>query len=110
MSSLSLGVKARSDLGITRKLKDICQSLTLLVEQGKAVGFLANTENAQQINGLVEDIHEVLMSYQVCILDYPFSTMSDLYLRLHCNKISTRRVVNLLWVILSHLLSSLTNQ
>ena len=30
------------------------------------MGFVTNTENAQRINGLVEDIHEVMMNYQVC--------------------------------------------
>ena len=58
-------MKARSDLGVSRELENICQSLTLPAEQGKVVEFLANTENAHKINGLVEDIHEVLMAYQV---------------------------------------------
>ena len=79
---------------IARDLGDICQSLTLLTEQGKVVEFLTNTENAQKINGLVEDIHEALMDYQVCIFNYSFSTMSNLHTRLHCNKISTMRVVS----------------
>jgi hypothetical protein len=55
---------------IARKLKDFHQDLTQLAEQGKAVGFLANTENAQRINGLVEDIHEVMMDYQVGTPNY----------------------------------------
>jgi len=37
------------------------------VEHGKVVKFLTNAENAQKINHLVEDVHEVLMDYQVCI-------------------------------------------
>lgn len=53
-------------------LEDICQDLTLLAEQGKVVGFLANTRNAQRINGLVEDIHEAMVDYQVCVSKYPF--------------------------------------
>jgi hypothetical protein len=36
------------------------------------MGFLANTENAQMINGLVEDIREALMDYQVCMSSYSF--------------------------------------
>jgi hypothetical protein len=35
-----------------------------------AVGFLTNTENAERINGLVEDIREVMMDYQVCMSNY----------------------------------------
>jgi len=50
-------------------LDAVCQDLTLLAEQGGVVGFLANTENAQRIGGLVEDIHEVIMDYQVCVLN-----------------------------------------
>ena len=37
-----------------------------------AVGFLANTENAERINGLVEDIREVMIDYQVCVSNYLF--------------------------------------
>ena len=53
-------------MGIVRKLEDVDQELALLAGQGKVVEFLANTENAQRINGLVEDIREVMMDYQVC--------------------------------------------
>ena len=65
-------------MGIARKLRDVDQELTLLAGQGKkAAGFLANTENAQRINGLVEDIREVMMDYQVCTsntLFFPYLT------------------------------------
>ena len=73
-------MKARSDMWIVRKLGDICQSLTLPEEQGEVMEFLTNTENAQRVNGLMEDIHEALMGYQVCILHHPFSSVSDLQL------------------------------
>jgi len=53
-------------MGIARKLGDVDEELALLAGQGKVVGFLANTENAQRINNLVEDIREVMMDYQVC--------------------------------------------
>jgi len=53
-----------------RKLGNICQGLTLPAEQGMAVEFLTNAENAQMINNLVEDIHEALMDYQVCMSNY----------------------------------------
>jgi len=54
--------------------------------------FLANTGNAQRVNSLVEDIHEALMDYQVCMLNCLLPTMSNLYARLHCNRISIIRV------------------
>ena len=52
---------------IARKLGDIHQSLALPVEGGQALEFLTNTQNIQRINDLVEDVHEVLMEYQVCV-------------------------------------------
>jgi len=81
-------------MGMTRKLENICQDLTLLAEQGEVMSFLAKTENAQRINILVEDICEAMMDYQVCMASCSFSTISDLCARLHCNKISTTRVVS----------------
>ena len=83
-------------MGTTRKLKNISQGLTLPAEQEGVVRFLADSENAQRINSLVEDIHEALMEYQVCVADCSFSTMPDLDARLHCNKISTMRDVSTL--------------
>ena len=94
MSTHPLQVNARSDVEVARKLEDISQSLTLPEDEGKVVEFLTNTENAQRVNGLVEDIHEALMDYQVCKLNYSFFTMYDLHARHHCNKISTMRAVN----------------
>ena len=57
-------------MGISRKLKDVHQDLSQLAGQGRVVGFLTNTENAQKINDLVEDIREVMLDYQVCIPNY----------------------------------------
>ena len=79
-------------IGITRKLKDICHSLTIPVEQWKATEFLANSGNAQRVNSLVEGIHEALMEYQVCILNWSLSTMSNTHARLQYNRISIIRV------------------
>ena len=70
VSLLSLGVTAKSNMGVARKLEEILQSLTLPEDQGRVLEFLMNTENAQRINELVEDIHKVVMDYQVCKLDY----------------------------------------
>ena len=49
-----------------RKLEKIRQELALLAEQGKAKGFLNNTDNADKLGGLIEDIRDVMMDYQVC--------------------------------------------
>ena len=52
-------------MAIARKLEDVRRDLILLTEQGKAAVFLTNTENAQKIDGLVEDIRDAMMDYQV---------------------------------------------
>ena len=95
----SLEVTAKPNVGIVRKLEDICQSLTPPQEPGKVVEFLADADNAQRIDGLVDDIHEALIDYQVLTFIYSFSTVPDVYARNHCNKISTMRVVSSLWVL-----------
>ena len=52
-------------MGIDRKLEDVRRDLTLLAEQGRVTGFLTNAENARRINGLVEDIRDAMIDYQV---------------------------------------------
>ena len=56
----------------SRKLEEIHQELDLLAGQGKTAGFLANAENTQKINGLIEDIRQVMMDYQVRALTHSF--------------------------------------
>ena len=53
-------------MGFGRKLEDVRRDLIPLAEQGNVTGFLTNAENARRINGLVEDIHDAMMDYQVC--------------------------------------------
>ena len=57
-----------SQIGIGRKLEDIRQDLTLLGEQGKAKGFFNNVGNADKLSGLVDDIRDTIIDYQVCAL------------------------------------------
>ena len=57
-------------MGLGRKLEGVRQGLILPQEQRKLVQFLTNTENAQKINSLVEDIREALIDYQVCASNY----------------------------------------
>jgi len=59
-------------MGIARKFRDVHQDLTLLAEQGKIEGFFNNVGNADKLGGLVEDVREAMMDYQVCISSYPF--------------------------------------
>ena len=53
-------------MGITRRLKKIDQDLDSITTQKDLARFLNHTENAQKLNGLVEDIRDALMGYQVC--------------------------------------------
>ena len=57
---------------VSRKLEEVHQELDLLAGQGETAGFLANAETTQKISGLVEDIREVMMDYQVRALTHPF--------------------------------------
>jgi len=67
-----LGLRTQSDMGIISTLEDTHQSLILPAGQEEMMRFLANTENAQRINNLVEDIREALIEYQVCLLGVDF--------------------------------------
>ena len=51
---------------IGRKLDDVLEELKLLKKQGKVEGFFTNAENADKLAGLVEDVRDAVMDYQVC--------------------------------------------
>jgi len=55
-----------------RKLQDIRRDLAPLEGQGKVAGFFNNLENAGKLGGLVEDIRDAMIDYQVCVLNYLF--------------------------------------
>ena len=55
-------------MGIVRRLESVHENL--LAEQGRA---MANTENMQRVDDLVEEVREVIMDYQVCMSDHLFS-------------------------------------
>ena len=48
-----------------RKLDNVLQELEPLTQQGKAAGFFNNVENADKLLGLVEDVRDAVMDYQV---------------------------------------------
>ena len=51
---------------VGRKLEEVLEELKLLEKQGKVEGFFTNAENADKLAGLVEDIQDAVMDYQVC--------------------------------------------
>ena len=77
-------------MGIGRKLEEIRQELALLGEQGKTRGFFNNVENAEKLDGLVEDLRDVMIDYQVRALNnVSFSRLT--FCRLLCNRTCTTK-------------------
>ena len=78
-----------------RKLQYICDTLAKMKEeQRKVEGFFNNIKNGETLNGLVEDIRDAMMEYQVCLRDLSTARPSDTRARLRCSKISTTRAVD----------------
>ena len=49
-----------------RKLDKVLKDLIPLAERGKVTRFLNSAEDVDKLGGLIEDIHEAMMDYQVC--------------------------------------------
>ena len=73
---------------IDRKLEYVHRDLATLGEQGKTKGFFNNVENAEKLGGLVEDVREAMMDYQVRA---PTALFSRAYVprRHRCNRTYT---------------------
>ena len=52
-------------MGISRKLEGICLDLTLLAKQGRVECFFNNIQNMDKLDGMVEDIRDAMVEYQV---------------------------------------------
>ena len=65
-SSLTLLCQVFSLTFMDRKLDDVLQNLIPLAEQGKITRFLNSAEDVDKLSGLVEDIRDAMMDYQVC--------------------------------------------
>jgi len=65
-----------------------------LAKQGKVEGFFNNVKNADKLGGLVEDIRDAVMDYQVHNQNELTSPMPDICFRLRYNKISMTRAAN----------------
>ena len=51
---------------MARKLDRVLRDLIPLAERGKITRFLNSTEDVDKLSGLVEDIRDAIMDYQVC--------------------------------------------
>jgi len=78
----------------SRKLKEIEETMDSMTTQEDLAYFLNGPENAQRLNGLIEDIRYALMDYQVCTPQRTTPVLSDICLRLHYNKTSLTRTVS----------------
>jgi len=65
-----------------------------MTAQRDLIHFLGNPENVQKFDGLVEDIHDALMGYQVCTPKQLTFAISNIHHRLHYNKTSMMRAVS----------------
>ena len=77
-----------------RKLEKVLQELKPLEEQGNIEGFFTNTENADKLGGLVENIRNAVMDYQVCKQSNFSFLVPDTQSRFHYNRMSINRAVN----------------
>ena len=75
-------------MGIVRKLECVRQALGQVAAQKDIAQFLNNADNAQKLNGLVEDIREAVMDYQVRASKGLVLIASDVRPRLPYNEIS----------------------
>ena len=71
-----------------------CRDLAPLEPQGDVEGFFNNVKNAEKLGGLIEDIRDAIMEYQVCVCYLSTSGASEVRTRLRYSEISTTRVVS----------------
>ena len=66
-----------------------------MAQRGKVTRFLTSAEDSDKLGGMVDDIRDAMMEYQVCFVlcVCPPSQPTD-YARLHYNKISFIKVVS----------------
>jgi hypothetical protein len=67
-----------------------------LGEQGNVEGFFNNIKNADKLGGMVEDIRDAVMDYQVRNRSESVTLMPDIRSRRRCSKISITKAVRLL--------------
>ena len=75
-------------------MKEIGQAVDSMTARDDLENFLKKPENAQKLNGLVEDMRYALIEYQVCIPNRLALNVFNIFLRLRCNKRSTTKVVS----------------
>jgi len=72
----------------------VLRELEPLKEQGKTEGFFMNITNAEKLCGLVEDIHDAVVDYQVCNHNNLISHVSDICVRHPYSRASMTTIVS----------------
>ena len=77
-----------------RKLENARRGMVPLEAQGEVEGFFCNLNNADKLGGLLEDIRDAMLEYQVRIHNPSTYNISDVHTRRPCSKISTTRAAD----------------
>lgn len=60
------GIENPSNSESYSKLNNVLKDLVPLTQQGKVTQFLTNVEIADRLGGIVDDVRDAVMEYQVC--------------------------------------------
>ena len=80
--------------GYARKLKEVGRALHSIVARKDLACFLTSPKHAQELGGLVEDVRDALMEYQVCTAGALVQITSNVHLRNRYNETLTTRIIN----------------
>ena len=80
--------------GSRRKLEEVGQAMVSMTTREDLAHFLSNPKNVQGFSVLVEDIRYALVEYRVSTSKRLTLIISNIYLRLHYNEISTTKAAN----------------
>ena len=75
-------------------MEGVHRDLAPMEEQGDVEGFFNNVKNADKLGGLIEDIRDAMMEYQVCVYNLSMPGTSEVRTRLHYSKTFTTRAVD----------------
>ena len=87
------GIKSDKGGAISRKLEEVIREMNSITTQFDLVDFLNDPDNAQRVDGLVEDVRYALMDYQVCAPERLALLTTNAWLRLRYKEIYTTRAV-----------------
>lgn len=78
---------------IARKLEEVGRAMDTVIIRNDLADFLNDPENAQRLNGQVEDVRYALIDYQVRTPESLAVIVFNMYHRHHYNETSTTKAV-----------------